>query len=119
MEKRQCINCGAPLKRIGFGRYRCEYCNTEYEAKDNNGYIQFIEVNAPPVKVVSAQAVVDNYLIRVDPNVASRYVIDTLTTSLAETLKEYMTIEESIDPMTDRKIYRGKIRVVPSDYRYA
>lgn len=54
MEKRQCINCGAPLKRIGFSRYRCEYCNTEYEAKKNNGYVQFIEVGAPPVKVVSA-----------------------------------------------------------------
>lgn len=118
MEKRQCINCGAPLKYIGFGQYKCEYCNSKYEAEGNNDHIHFIEVCAPPVKVISAQAVVDNYLIRADPNVASHYVIDTLATSLADTLKEYMTIDEMIDPIADRKIYRGKIRIVPSDYRY-
>ena len=43
--------------------------------------------------------------------------MDNLTSSLADTLKEYLRLEEQIDPMTCKRIYRGMIRVIPNDYR--
>ena len=45
-------------------------------------------------------------------------VMDKLTMSLADTLKEYMTLQENIDPLTTKRIYRGMIRVVPEGFRY-
>ena len=41
IEEKKCKNCGAPLKNIGYNRYKCEYCGSIYE--ENTHHI-FIEV---------------------------------------------------------------------------
>ena len=118
MEEKKCKNCGAPLKRIEWGRYKCEYCGTEYEEKDYFGRVQFIEVHTPNCVKLEARAAIDDYWIRNAPDKAADFIVNELSSSLADTLKEYLRIEEQIDPMSCKRIYRGMIRVIPNDYRY-
>lgn len=117
MDKKQCKNCGAPLKSLGWGKYKCEYCGTEYKEEDCFGEIRYIAVNTPPYKTLVAKTAIDDYWIRNDKDAAARYIVDSLSSSLVDTLKEYLRIEEQIDPMSCKRIYRGMIRVIPNDYR--
>ena len=116
--KKQCSSCGAPLKSIGWGKFKCEYCGTEYREDSYRDQVQFIQVNAPHCHTLVAKAMIDDYWIQADKELASKSITNQLTVSLADTLKEYLTIEEEIDPLNCRRIYRGMIRVVPPDYRY-
>ena len=116
MEKKQCPNCGAPLKMIGFGRYKCEYCGSEFHS--NKDQVCYIQVSSPGCHTIMAKAEIDDYWVKHEPDMASKEVTRQLSASLADTLKEYMRIDEMMDPMSQRRIYRGMIRVVPLDYRY-
>ena len=114
MEK-TCKCCGAPLKQNGYWGWICEYCGTKYDTDTNGVYIR---VSSPNCHTLMCKAEVDDYWVRTNPQMASKIVMDQLSSSLAETLKEYMTIQENIDPFSTTRIYRGLIRVIPEDYRY-
>ena len=118
MEKKKCSNCGAPLKMNRWGNYICEYCGTEYKEDSYNNQVCYIQVNAPNSHTLMTQAAIDDYWILHNKEMAAKEITRQLTVNLAETLKEYLTIEEQIDPMSHRRIYRGMIRVIPNDYRY-
>ena len=64
MDKRQCTNCGAPLKSLGWGKYKCEYCGTEYKEEDCFGEIKYIAVNTPPYQTLVAKTAIDDYWIK-------------------------------------------------------
>ena len=117
MNEKKCKNCGAPIKNIGFGRYKCEYCGTEYEEENYSGGVRYIAVNAPPYKTLVVKTAIDDYWVANNKDAAVKFVINDLTASLADTLKEYLRIDEQIDPMSCRRIYRGMIRIIPNDYR--
>jgi len=115
MEKRICKCCGAPLKERGWDGWICEYCGTKYSLDTNGTYIKVV---SPGCHTLMAQAEIDDYWVMRDKELASQMVMDKLTMSLADTLKEYMTLQENIDPLTTKRIYRGMIRVVPEGFRY-
>ena len=39
IKEMKCPNCGGPIKHLGWGKYHCEYCGTEFENKDEYGVI--------------------------------------------------------------------------------
>lgn len=116
MEKRQCKNCGAPLKDIGWGKYKCEYCGTEYET-DN---ISHCIVETIPAQCVTfeARASIPDYIVKENPETASKFVSDQLAHDLADRIKDYMTIRQGYDIRTMDNLYCGRIRIVPESYRY-
>ena len=118
MKEQKCANCGAPLTRTKFGTYKCEYCGTEYKTSEYQGQTCYIQVVNAACHTLTSKVHVDEELVRRNPEMASEMVVESLSRSLADTLKEYMTIQSSYDPMDMSYIYRGTIRVVPEAYRY-
>ena len=115
IEEKKCKNCGAPLKNIGYNRYKCEYCGSIYE--ENTHHI-FIEVERPQCFTVKATASVPEYVIRKNPDFASNYVADQLAQSLAERIKEHMTICQDYDIRNMDYVYQAQIRILPESYKY-
>ncbi len=114
MKELKCKNCGAFLKYIDFGKYKCEYCGSVYETESQ---IYIREVH-PGCAVVQAEAVMDEEFARRYPEYAAKEITNQLTQSLADGLKDFLTIEENIDWRYNKRYYRGKIRIVPTEYRY-
>lgn len=115
IEERKCKNCGAPLRNVGYNRYKCEYCGSIYE--ENTRHL-FIEVERPQCFTIGATASVPEYVVRKNPDFASSYVADELAQSLAERIKEYMTIRQDYDIRNMDYIYQAQIRILPESYRY-
>lgn len=115
IEEKKCKNCGAPLKNVGYNRYKCEYCGSIYE--ENTHHI-FIEVERPQCFTLRATASVPEYVVRKDPDFASNCVADQLAQSLAERIKEHMTIQQAYDIRNMDYIYEGQIRILPKSYKY-
>ena len=115
IEERKCKNCGAPLRNVGYNRYKCEYCGSIYE--ENTHHI-FIEVERPQCFTLRATASVPEYVVRKDPDFASNCVADQLAQSLAERIKEHMTIQQAYDIRNMDYIYEGQIRILPKSYKY-
>lgn len=115
IEEKKCKNCGAPLKNVGYNRYKCEYCGSIYE---ENTHHVFIEVERPQCFTIRATASVPEYIVRKDPDFASNCVTDQLAQSLAERIKEHMTIQQAYDIRNMDYIYEGQIRILPKSYKY-
>jgi len=49
----KCPNCGGPITHLGWGKYHCEYCGTEFENKDEYGVIHVIGETPDTVKLVA------------------------------------------------------------------
>ena len=118
MEEKKCRNCGAPLKSKGFGRYHCDYCGSEYQEDKYKDQVCYITVQSPQCHTLVCDYALDDYIPRDNPDLASKIVVDHLAASLADTIKDYMTIRTSHDYMHNTEIYRGMIRIVPEGYRY-
>lgn len=120
MEKLQCQNCGGHLIDIGYGHYKCEYCGTEYK-KNDSPYIphMLVQTIAPPCLTVEAKAIMDDYLIYANPEMASEMVVRKLSDSLAEAIKEHMVVRSERDPVTQQMLYRGRIRFLDENYRFS
>lgn len=115
IEEKKCKNCGAPLRNMGYNRYKCEYCGSIYE--ENTHHI-FIEVERPQCFTLRATASMPEYIVRKDPDFASSCVTDQLAQSLAERIKEHMTIQQAYDIRNMDYIYEGQIRILPKSYKY-
>lgn len=118
MKELKCNNCGATLKRIGYGRYKCEYCGSEYQEDTYKGPECLIRVISPQATAISATTTIDEEIIRANPDYATNCVLDSLSHSIAEAIKESMRVDTYYDPCTMKHIYRGYIRIIPEDYRY-
>lgn len=115
IEEKKCKNCGAPLRNVGYNRYKCEYCGSIYE---ENTHHVFIEVERPQCFTIRATASVPEYIVRKEPDIASKCVVDQLAQSLAEKIKEHMTIYQNYDICNMDYIYEGQIRILPKSYKY-
>lgn len=116
MEKRQCKNCGAPLKDIGWGKYKCEYCGTEYGIDNITHCI--VETIPAQCLTFAAETSVPDYIVKQNPDIASKMVVNQLSHNLAERIKNYMTIQQDYDMQYMNYIYQGRIRIIPESYKY-
>lgn len=115
-EQRKCKSCGAPLKDIGFGNYRCEYCGSIYKRE---GETVFIETVHSPIEKIKAKITIPNEIaMRMPEDDLSKYTISQLTHKLAEGLAAFMKIEKEHDFMHNASIVYGSVRVLPPDHRF-
>lgn len=62
IKEMKCPNCGGPIKHLGWGKYYCEYCDSQFENKDEYGVIHVIGETTGTVKLV-AKTQVDSCLL--------------------------------------------------------
>ena len=115
IKEKKCKNCGAPLKSIGYNRYKCEYCGSIYE--ENIPHV-FIEVERPQCLTLKTTASIPEYIVRENPEFASNCVADQLARSLAERIKDHMTIYQNYDIQNMNYIYQAQMRILPESYKY-
>ena len=112
----QCRSCGAPLRDIGFGQYRCEYCGSVYRRE---GETVFVETVHSPVQKIAAKITIPMETeYRIPKEELSKYTIRELTSRLAEGLAAFMKVEVERDLMHNASIVYGSVRVLPPDHRF-
>lgn len=120
----KCPNCGGPIQHRGWGKYKCDYCNSEFENKDEYGNIYIIEKEQPGVLTLGAKASIPDYIWHHyykngKEEVAYKYIKDELSHQLAQGLTQYLNIKYNpniIEGQTD--IYATVKIIDPSSTRY-
>lgn len=113
-----CMQCGAPINRE---RMICEYCGTRYERTEDLARPLRI-IYSPEVRpqILQSQVAIDNQEINYisDADEIARLVHSRITTQLAEALEPYVEYTVQEDPAYRRQVIRGRVRVMPPDYRF-
>lgn len=113
MKELKCPNCGAPINEETM---RCEYCGARFERNDN-----FI-INQP-VLIEHPQVVPLKTVMRIDNDFATlpryeKYITDSIASSLAEKVAQYMEVTFQDDPANNQVIAQGRVRLVPPSVRF-
>ena len=113
MDQLKCESCGAPLEHDG----HCSYCGARYKV-DNNDRIVFMEYR-PGVQKIVAQTAIPDWL----RDLAMQKELGTMAQkeiahSLAEHLGDMIKYTTSYDPVFQRTMIRGEVRVVEPDFRF-
>lgn len=109
-----CTQCGG---RINPAKMRCEYCGTQYEQKHD----KIVRVETYQVSPVTLQASVCFGKEDADflgPAVMSRQICGRMASEIAEELVKYIEYQIQEEPYTSSVIARGRVRVLPPDYRF-
>lgn len=114
MKEIKCPNCGAPINRATM---RCEYCGAAFENEFGYGNQMIIH------RIEHPKAVPLKSVMQIDRDLASidgyeKYVVDSISRSLAEKVAEYMDLTFQDDPMNDRVTAYARIRIVPPGVRF-
>lgn len=117
MNKLQCTNCGG---HINPDTYVCEYCGTRYEKPaDRTMMLPPVIVENPKVQTFGAKVLVDQEMVRcLGEEKTAEYCVQQITSSLAEQLAPFISLETDFDPMRCCKIVRGRVRIVEPSFRF-
>ncbi len=119
LKKLQCTNCGAALREISPGRYRCEYCGALYEETFGHHFIQVLEVDrSPAVKLEACVAIGWDIRGHMEEKAITEYTLHEMRNQLAEALTGYLKIQTHEDPRTMATIIHGSVRVLPPNVKY-
>ena len=93
----KCPNCGGALTHQGWGKYKCEYCNSTFENKDEFGNVHIIERERPRIVTLAAKSIIPDdifYHYQKNGNTEAFYaqVKHELAYQLAEGLTKYLEI---------------------------
>ena len=113
-----CTQCGG---RIDPEKMRCEYCGTRYE--QTGDLARPLRITYSPevrAQILQSQVAMDNQVINVvsDADEIARIVHSRITAQLAEALGPYVEYTVQEDPTYRRQVIRGRVRVLPPDYRF-
>lgn len=122
----KCPNCGGPIKHQGWGKYKCEYCNSNFENKDEYGNIHIIEVERPGIVTLAAKTSIPDHIFYYYKNNGREEAIyeqvkDELVHQLAEGLTKYLDIKYNMnikDMSTDMYAYVKLLDPSSEKYRY-
>ena len=109
-----CTQCGGRINPV---KMRCEYCGTQYEQKHD----QIVRVETCQVRPVTLQAAASYPKELIDVIGAadiSREMCGRMARDIAEELTKYIDYQVQEDPYTNTVIARGRVRVLPSGYRF-
>ena len=109
-----CTQCGAPINRE---RMICEYCGTKYEQKHE----KIVKIEAFQTRPVVIEGVVshDKYLAdAIDSADMSRMICSQIASRISDELTKYIDYRIQEDPYTRNIITKGRVRVLPPDYRF-
>ena len=122
----KCPNCGGPLIHQGWGKYKCEYCNSIFENKDEFGNVHIIERERPGIVTLGTKSVIPDdifYHYQKSGNTEAFYaqVKHELAYQLAEGLTKYLDVKYSMnfkDMSTDCYAYVKVLDPASERYRY-
>ena len=110
IKMKNCPNCGAPIT----GRI-CSYCGTKFEIENN--IVQVI--SGPQACTIEAKVAVPfdsrRYMSEED---ITKFTLNELKNQLAEGLTGCFKLETMDNPLDMCTIVRGRIRVMPPDFRF-
>ena len=111
-----CPQCGAPINRE---RMVCEYCGTKFEIKNDN-LLRIETYYVPPItlegRVLYPKEIYEHDLM--DAEEISKMICGRIATELANKLAQYLDYSIQEEPITNKIIARGRVRVLPPDYRF-
>lgn len=122
----KCPNCGGSLTHQGWGKYKCEYCNSTFENKDEFGNVHIIERERPGIVTLAAKSIIPDdifYHYQKNGNTEAFYaqVKHELAYQLAEGLTKYLDVKYSMnfkDMSTDCYAYVKILDPASERYRY-
>jgi hypothetical protein len=103
-----CERCGGNIDRKTM---RCPYCDTQYERKNNGVTVNYV-VTQPGVHTLRADIRVSHFMMKDDPDYATRFALDRLRHEIADGLLAYMKISTTKDSLENCEIIRGEVRVI-------
>ena len=109
-----CTQCGG---RINPAKMRCEYCGTQYEQQHD----RIVRVETYQVSPVTLQASVSfgrEYFDVIGAADMSKEICGRMASEIAEELVKYIEYQIQEEPYTSSVIARGRVRVLPPDYRF-
>lgn len=108
--KQNCPNCGAPIS----GNI-CSYCGTRFKVEN---YV-VIPISDPQACTIEAKVAVPfdarRYMSEED---ITKFTLNELKNQLAEGLTGFFKLETMDNPCDLCTIVRGRIRVMPPDFRF-
>lgn len=110
-----CKCCGA---HINIKKQICEYCGATYRISDNTHIVE-VKLITQPCDVLVAQMHVDRRMLCYSDIDYYRYIKESLASSLADKLINYMEIEESFSPdPLDTPYVRATCRILKPKYKF-
>lgn len=110
-----CPQCGG---RINRARMICEYCGTEFREENEPKHVIRIETHNPHVHALMANTIMCRDDVMDSPKEASEYAIRCMAEKFATSIVQFMQIESEFNPSDDSVLFRARLRVLDSDYRF-
>lgn len=115
MEELKCRNCGATLTESG----KCEYCGSKYRIESFAGMINYVEVHSSPVQTLECAVMIPQKMAERMPEEALGECVEReMAHKMAASLGALIKYQKDYDPFVNAVMIRGKIRVVPPDFRF-
>lgn len=93
----------------------CEYCGTMFREERNE-----LRVGAynPWVHTLCANAIIPKELATSSPREMSEFAIRRLAQEFADGIAQFMEVQTMDEPITNEMLFRARLRVLDSGYRY-
>lgn len=109
-----CTQCGG---RINPAKMRCEYCGTCYEQRDKQ-IIRIETFQSHPVTLQASVIFGREYFDVIGAADMSKEICGRMARDIADELTKYIEYQIQEEPYTSSVIARGRVRVLPPDYRF-
>lgn len=113
-----CTQCGGKINPV---KMRCEYCGTKYERdEDPTKPLRMAYQLGPRPVILQNETNIDNRLIDYvsDSEEICRFIHSEVTRRMAEALEPYVEYQVQEDPLRQRQIVRGRVRVLPPGFSF-
>lgn len=107
-----CPRCGGQVNRV---KMICEYCGTQFREEYNE--IRVVTYN-PLAHTLGANVTIPKELAVRSPREMSEYAIRKLSEEFASGIAQYMEVQTMAEPITDEVMFRARLRVLDSGYRF-
>lgn len=107
-----CPQCGGQVNRA---KLICEYCGTQFREDKNEIRIMAYQ---PGVHTLQACAVVPEYEAVMSPKEMSEYAIRGMAQQFADGIAQFMDVRTDFDPEKCERVFRARLRVLDSGYRF-
>lgn len=107
-----CPQCGGQVNRT---KMICEYCGTQFREEYNE--IRVVAYN-PRVHTLGANVTVSKELVTLSPRETAELAIRRLSEEFASCIAQFMEVQTRDEPMTNEVLFRARLRVLDSGYRF-
>lgn len=107
-----CTQCGGQVNRA---KMICEYCGTMFREERNE--IRVVAYNQR-VHTLGANVIIPKEDAIRSPKEMSEYAIRRLAQEFADGIAQFMEVSTMDEPRTNSVMFRARLRVLDSEYRF-